>query len=120
MAKKLIKASPIQRDPQFLELLNSGQRGYKRFIKEAKANTDWSDIEVIDRYIMICDAVIGVFKDDEYELGWGLYFIKGQSICMRIINAGKAEKVSFGVIPCRMLEEAVVFSQRCGDIKQAH
>jgi hypothetical protein len=64
--------------------------------------------------------VIGVFKDAEYELGWGFYYIKGKDTLMRVINTGRAEAVALGVIPCRMLEEAVVFSQRFGDIKPSN
>jgi hypothetical protein len=117
---ELIKASPLQRDPQFIKWLNSGQRRYKRYINNAKATTDLSDSKIVARYIAECGIVIGVFKDTEYELGWGFYFIKGRDSCMRIINTGKAEKLFLGVIPCRMLEEAVAFSQVFGDIKHSN
>ena len=66
---ELIKASPLQRDQQFIKWLNNGQRRYKRFIKEAKATTEWSDIEIVDHYIIWCDIVIGIFNDADYELG---------------------------------------------------
>jgi hypothetical protein len=119
MTKELIKANPLQRDPQFIEWLNSGQRRYKLFIEKAR-RPEWSDIQVIEHYIKGYDIVIGVFKDAEYELGWGLYCIKGQDTLMRVINTGRAEAVALGVIPCRVLEEAAVFSQRYGDIKRSN
>jgi hypothetical protein len=120
MSKELIKASPAQRDPQFIELLNDGQSQYKRYINDAKTNTNLSDIEIVARYIKECDIVISVFKDDEYELGWGFYFIKRRVSSVRIMNAEKADRFAIGVIPCRMLEEAVVFSQNYGDIKNSN
>jgi hypothetical protein len=117
---KLIKASTLQKDPQFIEVLNSGQNHYRRFMEDAKANTNLPDVKILKDYITRCDIVIGIFKDAEYELGWGFYFIKGRTLCLRIINTGKTEELPFGVIPCRMLEEAVAMSQIYGDIKHSN
>jgi hypothetical protein len=88
MSQKLIKAAPLQKDPQFIKWINRGQLNYKWFIKKAKMDTNWSDIEIVSRYITMCDVIIGLFKDSEYELGWGFYVIKGQRSLTLVIDTG--------------------------------
>jgi hypothetical protein len=116
----MIKADSNQKDPQFIKVINNGQRHYKQFIKNAKILADLPDIQIIELYIKMFETVIGIFRDTEYELGWGYYLIKTGSALTRIVRTGKPETVGIGVIPCRMLEEAVVFSQLYGDIKRSN
>jgi hypothetical protein len=120
MKKKLIKAKELQRSSWFLDLVNDGQRKYQEFFKDAHLNTKSSDSEILRVYITRHDIAIGIFKDAEYELGWGFYVIKGQPTSMRIVQSGVAEQVSLVVIPCRELEEAVAMSQVYGDIKRSN
>ena len=120
MKKKMIEANKLQRDPEFIETLNNCQRLYRNFFEDRHKNTNLSESKILAEYIKTCDIVYGIFKDDQYELGWGIYIIKGQHAAMRIVREGKTEQVSCGAIPCRMLEEAVAMSKVYGDIKQSN
>jgi hypothetical protein len=115
MKNKLIKAKALQRSPWFIDLLNEGQHRYREFFDAKRNTTALSDSEILSEYIHMNDVVFGVFKDNQYELGWGTYIIKGKTSLTSIITeqrtkALKTKLASLTVVNWKRLSPCPKFS----------